>query len=66
MTEDEKKAFWGDTPQHVRDYAERVCAANRKRMAKEKQRRKEGGKWHDVLDELTPSEGPGDNIYVYG
>lgn len=25
-----------------------------------------GGKWEDVLDQLNVSEGPGDNIYVYG
>jgi hypothetical protein len=22
--------------------------------------------WHDVFDELTYTDGPGDNIYVYG
>ena len=35
MTEEEKK-FWGDTPQHIIDFANKVCADNRRRMERQR------------------------------
>ena len=34
----EEKDYWGNTPQHTIDFANRVCAENRKRIAMEKVR----------------------------
>ena len=36
MNETKIEEYWGDTPQHVRDFAEEQCAKNRARMAREK------------------------------
>ncbi len=33
----EEKDYWGDTPQHTIDFAERQCAKNRARMEIERQ-----------------------------